>query len=207
MRRISVMRLKALMVDVDGVVVVHPDPKGWSANLERDLGLAPATLQAAFFKPHFGDIIHGRAGLHDRLAPVLMEIAPKLSSDELVRYWFEHDAHLDHGLLGQLAEIRRHGVELHLATVQEHLRADYLWRTIGLHASFDRMHYAADIGWAKPATEFFGEIEARTGFAPAELFFIDDKADNVRAAQQRGWRAAQWTGERRLGELLAEAGI
>ena len=199
--------LKALMVDVDGVVVINPDPKGWSVNLEQDLGLSAERLQQSFFKPHFGDIVHGRAELHERLAPVLAEIAPHLSSETLTAYWFEQDAHLDHDLLDQLAEVRRSGIALHLATVQEHQRADYLWRILGLRDRFDAMHYAADLGWAKPAPEFFAAVEARTGFQPAELFFIDDKPDNIEAARIRGWRGAVWTGRRRLADLLREAGV
>jgi putative hydrolase of the HAD superfamily len=197
------MPIKALMVDVDGVIVVHPDPKGWSVNLERDLGLPAQRLQEAFFKPHFGDVIHGRAELHDRLGPVLEEIAPHLSVEALTAYWFEHDAHLDHGLLDQLAKARAAGLELHLATVQEHRRADYLWRTLGLRDRFDAMHYAADLGWAKPAPEFFTAIETRTGYAGRELFFIDDRAENVEAARSRGWNAAVWTGRQSLAELMA----
>lgn len=69
------MPIKVLMVDVDGVVVVHPHPHGWSANLENDLGLARDTLQTAFFEPHFHEVVHGRAPLRDRLGPVLQEIA------------------------------------------------------------------------------------------------------------------------------------
>lgn len=193
------------MVDVDGVVVVHPDPGGWSANLERDLGLKVELLQSAFFGPHFGDIIHGRAALCDRLAPVLEEIAPHLTCDELCAYWFEQDSHLDRGLLEQLAAFRAQGVALHLATVQEHERAAYLWDAMGLKDHFDAMHYAADLGHAKPAAEFYAAIEARTGYAPADLFFIDDKAANVEAAQARGWRAALWTGQDRLADLIGRA--
>ena len=201
------MRIKALMVDVDGVIVIHPDPRGWSANLERDLGLSASRLQEAFFRPHFGDVVHGRAGLYERLRPVLAEIAPRLRAETLVRYWFEHDAHLDRDLLDQLEQVRSRGVALHLATVQEHERASYLWRTLELRARFDAMHYAADLGWAKPAAEFFAEVERRAGFAPAELFFIDDRAENVDAARARGWHAAVWTGERRLAEVMDEAGV
>ena len=63
------------MVDVDGVVIV-PRPGGWGADLEGDLGLSAAKLQELFFKPHWDDIVLGRAGLHERLAPVLAIIAP-----------------------------------------------------------------------------------------------------------------------------------
>ena len=197
--------MKALMVDVDGVVVVHPEPGGWATHLERDLGLSKAALQAAFFAPHFDDVIHGRAALRERLAPVLEEIAPHLSCDELCAYWFREDAHLDHGLLDQLAQQRAAGIALHLATVQEHERAAYLWETMALKDRFDAIHYAADLGHAKPAPEFYAAIEARTGYAPTDIFFIDDKAANVLAAQARGWKAAVWTGQDRLADLIARA--
>ena len=199
------MRFKALMVDVDGVVIVHPDAQGWSAHLERDLGLPRALLQSAFFEPHWPDIILGRAGLRERLAPVLAEIAPGLSVDRLIRYWFENDAHLYKGLLAQLAPIRAGGVELHLATVQEHERARYIWDELALKQHFDGMHYAAELGWAKPAAQFFRAITARSGFAPDEIFFIDDKQANVDAARGEGWSAALWDGTRPLAALMAEA--
>ena len=198
------MRFKALMVDVDGVVIVHPDPQGWSAHLERDLGLPPALLQSAFFAPHWPDIILGRASLRERLEPVLAEIAPGLGVDRLIAYWFENDAHLDLGLLAQLAPIRARGVKLHLATVQEHERAHHIWNELGLKQHFDTMHYAAEIGWAKPAAQFFRAAAARSGFAPREIFFIDDKQANVDAARAEGWNAAVWDGTRPLAVLMAE---
>ncbi len=199
------MRFKAVMVDVDGVVIAHPDPRGWSAHLERDLGLSKTLLQSAFFEPHWQDVILGRAGLRERLGPVLAEIAPGLGVDRLIRYWFENDAHLDQGLLVQLAPIRAGGVTLHLATVQEHERARYIWDALGLKQHFDGMHYAAELGWAKPAAQFFQAVAARSGFAPDEIFFIDDKQANVDAARGEGWSAALWEGTRPLAALIAEA--
>ena len=197
------MTIKVLMVDVDGVVIAHPHPLGWSANLQQDLGLDRETLQAAFFKPHFADIIHGRAALRDRLGPVLNEIAPHLTCDQLVDYWFANDSHLDHNLLEQLATVRRRGLKLHLATVQEHERADHIWRKLGLRDRFDAIHYAADLGCAKPADAFFAAVEERSGFAPEEIVFIDDKAENVEAARRRHWNAAVWTGKDALDQVLA----
>jgi putative hydrolase of the HAD superfamily len=192
------------MVDVDGVVVVHPDPKGWSANLERDLGLPTERLQEAFFKAHFDDVVHGRAALRERLGPVLAEIAPGLTCETLIAYWFEQDSHLDHALLAELAQVRGRGVEVHLATVQEHERANYLWKTLALDERLDAMHYAADLGCAKPAQAFFTEIERRTGLSGEQIAFIDDKSPNVVAARQVGWRAKVWTGQDRLSSLMPD---
>ncbi len=116
------MMIKAIMVDVDGVLVVHPDNRGWSANLERDIGIPAATLQTAFFEQHWDDVIHGHAALRDRLAPVLQNIAPQVTCDALIDYWFSNDTHVNQTLLAELASIRATGIEVHLATVQEHER-------------------------------------------------------------------------------------
>ena len=195
--------MKALMVDVDGVIVVHPDPAGWSTNLKRDLGLAIELLQEKFFAPNFHDIVHGRAALRERLAPVLADIAPHLTCDQLCAYWFENDSHLDHGLLEQLAAIRAQGVRLHLATVQEHERAAYLWDAMRLKDRFDAMHYAADLGAKKPHPDFYAEIGRRTALAPHEMRLIDDRLENVEAAIAAGWSGFHWTPGSRLAEALA----
>jgi len=189
------------MVDVDGVIIV-PRPGGWAADLEADLGLSPAVLQAEFFKPHWNDVVLGRAGLHERLAPVLAEYAPHLTSQALVAYWFETDARFDEVLLADLARLRRGGVRLHLATVQEHERARHLWETLRLCNRFDAMHYAAAIGWRKSDPQFYAAVEARTGLPPEERLLIDDTPANVEIARSCGWRARHWTGQARLEEVL-----
>lgn len=190
------------MVDVDGVLIKHPDPAGWSAHLERDLGIAQPLLQRVFFERHWDDVIHGRAALRDRLTPVLAEIGPTVSYETFVDYWFSHDAHLDHGLLAELSALRGNGVEIHLATVQEHERADYLWRRLNLRDSFDAIHYAAAMKCAKPDPAFYRAVETATGLAPAAIFFIDDKLANVLAGRGCGWTAELWTGQQTLRALI-----
>jgi len=195
------------MVDVDGVIVHPAHPGGWAERLEADLGLSMAELQRAFFAPHWDDVALGRADLHERLAPVLAQIAPHLSPEVLTSYWFEHDARLDTVLMDDLARLRATGVELHLATIQEHHRARYLWETLGFRAQFDAMHYAADLGSAKPDAAFFRAIEVRTGFTPDDLLLIDDRPSNIQGARTCGWGAQLWDGTRRLSEVLLEAGL
>jgi putative hydrolase of the HAD superfamily len=66
------------------------------------------------------------------------------------------------------------------------------------------MHYAADLGCAKPSAAFYDAIEARTGFSGAQIAFIDDKAGNVDAALACGWRAAVWTRRSSLRALIPD---
>jgi putative hydrolase of the HAD superfamily len=201
----GVSRLKALMVDVDGVIVL-PRLGGWAADLQADLGVSPDELSERFFARHWDDVVLGRAGLHERLAPVLAEIAPHLTSERLAAYWFSKDSVLDYQLLDDLALMRARGLALHLATVQEHCRAAHLWTRLGMKDQFDAMHYAADLGCAKPDPTFFAAIGARTGFAPDQMLLIDDKLGNVEAAQAAGWGGLHWTGEARLPDLMAQLG-
>ncbi len=121
------MALKALMVDVDGVIVRGPHPGWrWDQDIEADLGVKSDDLQRLFFAPHFGEVVFGRADLEERLALALPTFAPHLSPTRLMDYWFAKDARLDNDLLDELALLRKKGVQLHLATVQEHRRAGYL---------------------------------------------------------------------------------
>lgn len=190
------------MVDVDGVLLVHPDERGWSANLERDIGISAPDLHTNFFKPHWDDVIHGRASLRERLAPVLHRISPQVTCDKLISYWFSNDAHINNALLAELASFRANGTEVHLATVQEHERARYLWQELDFRSLFDGLHYAAELGCSKPAARFYERIEARTGFRPQDLFLIDDKIENVEGAIKSGWSAALWTGTDTLQSLI-----
>jgi putative hydrolase of the HAD superfamily len=199
--------VKALMVDVDGVVVHAPDGRRWDADIEADLGIRPEALQERFFRLHFHDIVHGRADLFEKLAPALAEFAPEITAQALVDYWFEKDGRLNHALLEELRPWRAAGYGLHLATVQEHHRARHLWERLALKDRFDAIHYAADLGCAKPDPAFWAAVQQRTGYAPADLLLIDDSPRNVESARAAGWAAVLWDGTETLGAVLAREGL
>lgn len=197
------MAIAAIMVDVDGVVVAHQTDGGWADHIERDLGLSVQSLQKHFFALHWQEVVCGHAGLRARLAPVLLKIAPHLTCDQLIDYWFANDAHLNHELLSDLAVLRQSGIAIHLATVQEHERASYLWAHVGLRDHVDAIHYSADLGCTKPDIAFYKMIEQRTGLEPTQIFFIDDRSENVEGALHAGWAAALWTPKSTLPEVMA----
>ena len=195
---------RALLVDVDGVLIRGrpTDGRPWSAELEADLGLRSEDLQRAFFQPHWDEIVIGRAALAERLVPVLAAIAPHLTPQRLIDYWFSHDARIDGALLADLGLLRQHGLPVHLATNQDHLRADYLMRVIGLSDHVDGIHYSADLGCRKPDAAFFRQVAARLHMAPQDLLLIDDAMENIQGAQAAGWSTIHWTGQRSLAECL-----
>ncbi|ACE89281.1 UNVERIFIED_ORG: putative hydrolase of the HAD superfamily [Rhizobium esperanzae] len=187
--------MKVLMVDVDGVLI-HGRPADGLPHftfLERDLGLRLDLLQQAFFQTHWSEIIIGREALEPRLSAVLAEIAPHVTAATLIDYWFENDSRLDLNLLEELAALRQSGVALFLATNQEHRRARYLMEEAGLGAHVDGIIYSAALGHRKPSPDFFRLASERAGALPGDIAFIDDMAENIEAARQFGWHAAQWT--------------
>lgn len=201
--------MKVLMLDVDGVVVRgRPDDgRPVFADLEQDLGLSAETLQTAFFKRHWQDIVIGRTPLVERLSPVLREIAPHLSAEALIDYWFRDDARLDVDVLSALPRLRQCGMAVFLATNQEHLRAAYLMNELGLAAHVDGMVYSAALGHRKPSPEFYRLAGERAGAEPSDIVLVDDTPDNVDAARAFGWRAVHWTGEVGLEDALASIGL
>jgi len=199
--------IKALMIDVDGVLVSGrpSDGRHWATDLEADLGLSFAILQEAFFKRYWEDIVTGRADLRERMANTLPQIAPQLSAEQVLAYWFRQDSLLDHELLDYLAALRHGGLPVYLATNQEHERARYLMETLGLAAHVDGCHYSAAVGHGKPAPEFFDAVARKVGLPAGELLLVDDSEENVRAAIAAGWQAAHWTGRQRLSALMARS--
>lgn len=200
--------IRAVLLDVDGVLITGRPADGlhWSHDLERDLGIAPELLQRRFFARYWADIVTGRAELRETLVPVLAEIAPAVSSEALLEYWFARDARLEGALLQDIAVLRRDGLTVALASNQEHLRARYLSVRLGLAGHVDHFYYSAAIGARKPDSAFYRHIEQALGEPPEALLLIDDTVENITAARQAGWRAVHWTAPRRFGDLVAEAG-
>lgn len=197
--------MKVLMIDVDGVLI-HGRPQDGLPPftfLERDLGLSPELLQEEFFKPHWSEIIIGREQLMPRLQQVLSRIAPDVSAEALVAYWFENDSRLDYAFLDALARYRADGVRIFLATNQEHMRAGYLMETLDLITHVNCIFYSAALGHRKPSKEFYAQATKGANASASDIVFIDDTLENVEGARRFGWQAIHWTGKATLHDALA----
>jgi putative hydrolase of the HAD superfamily len=189
------MPINALMVDVDGVLVTgRPmDGRHWQSFLHADLGITPDALNARFFAPHWSDIVIGRTDVMTHLPDVLQSIAPRVSPETFLDYWFTNDSRVNPRLLAELSLARASGTRVYLATNQEHLRATYLMETLGLAEYVDGMYYSADVGARKPAAAFFTAVQAAVHLDADALVLIDDTLENVDAARSAGWQALHWT--------------
>ncbi len=200
--------ISGLMIDVDGVLVCGrpSDGRPWASTVENDLGFSVNDLQREFFTPYWDEIVVGRCDLAHHLKPALAKIAPHISYDDFIAYWFENDARLNLELLEELGQQRSVGKRVYLATNQEHVRAAHLVEVLGLGSHFDGIYYSAALGCRKPDSAFFKKAAALSGLAADQLLLIDDAPANVTAARAWGWNAAQWFEGSSLSVTLAKFG-
>ncbi|MBX2853980.1 MAG: HAD family phosphatase [Rhodobacteraceae bacterium] len=72
---------------------------------------------------------------------------------------------------------------------------------------FDAEVISCRIGVTKPDPRIYAWVEERTGVAGGDLFFIDDKPNNVDSARTRGWRPHLFEGWDGLAASLPEVGL
>jgi putative hydrolase of the HAD superfamily len=192
---IVLLAIKALMLDVDGVLVDGrpEDGRHWQTSIEEDLGFSSATLHERFFAPYWEDIVLGRAGLMERLTTAFQNIAPHVTPTTFLAYWFERDSRLVAAFLPELALVRSRGIRVYLATNQEHLRAAHLMGALGLAEHVDGIFYSARVGAKKPDPEFFAKVQAAAALRGDEMLLVDDSIQNIEAAFRAGWQAFHWT--------------
>lgn len=72
---------------------------------------------------------------------------------------------------------------------------------------FDRRYISGHLGITKPDPRIYEILEADTGIAPERLLFADDRADNIAAAEARGWQVHLFEGPDGWADRLVEAGL
>ncbi|MBR9652409.1 HAD family hydrolase [Thalassovita aquimarina] len=72
---------------------------------------------------------------------------------------------------------------------------------------FDQRYVSAHLKAIKPGPGIYAALEQGSGFAPGELLFTDDKAENIEAARQRGWRVHLFEHPQGWADCLVEHGI
>jgi 2-haloacid dehalogenase len=64
---------------------------------------------------------------------------------------------------------------------------DFACETYPFLKDFDRSYISGHLGVLKPEADIYAIVERESGIAPEQIFFIDDKPENISAAVARGW--------------------
>lgn len=72
---------------------------------------------------------------------------------------------------------------------------------------FDRRFISGQMRTIKPEAEIYERLEAESGVVPARLLFADDRADNIAAAEARGWQTHLFEGPAGWAARLVAEGL
>jgi 2-haloacid dehalogenase len=72
---------------------------------------------------------------------------------------------------------------------------------------FDRRYVSGHMGVIKPDPRIYEMVEEDCGVAPERLLFADDRPDNIRAAEARGWKAHLFDGAEGWAARLRAEGL
>lgn len=72
---------------------------------------------------------------------------------------------------------------------------------------FDRRYISGHMGVTKPHPEIYKMVEDDCGIAPEKLLFADDRHDNIRIAEERGWQTHLFTTPEGWADRLVSAGL
>lgn len=187
---------RAVLFDIDGVLVrgyhARPeDQKRWDEKLLADHGIDPERFSEEFIYDVFvKKVLVGQTSLVTALDHVLPRLGYKGSPVAFAQLWVSRHANLDHAVLDIVAQLKaRSDLRLYLATNQDHVRAMWLWETLGLSAYFEDIFYSARARALKPQDRYFDYIKSRIGPQSQPPLFFDDTPKMVVGARSHGWEA------------------
>ena len=185
---------RALLLDVDGVLVIPPRPfslgltslKSAADLLHLNARRRDAT---AFFTGPFQSAITGQVDLKELLIPLMTRLGLEGTPDTLMAEWFAAENHPNTPLLGEVRALRAAGWPIYLATNQERHRLKYLLHDMALGQLVDGEFASCTVGVRKPDAAYFELVQKRLGLLPHQIMFWDDAPGNVEAALVAGWAA------------------
>jgi putative hydrolase of the HAD superfamily len=189
------MDIKAIIFDADGVVINSPGY--FSVQYEKEFGVSNESM-LSFFKGIFQEAVVGKADLKELLQPVLKDWQWRGTVDELLKWWFRAEHHVDEGIVKEIRLLQKKGVKCCLGTKQEKYRAEYIRKDMGFEKIFDELYISCDMGCKKPEEKFFriiqDDLAEKYSVRPEEIMFWDNKEENIAASKKLGWQSHLYDG-------------
>lgn len=205
MSRQSLPRPEAVIFDIGNVLIEWQPEARYDAFVGR--GRREALFAAVDLHTMAEEIDRG-AVFHDtveRTAAAYPEFAPEIRMwrdrwGDLAGPAIEHSVRL-------LRALRRAGVTVF--ALSNFGRENFPVSAAKYEAlnEFDRHYISGRMGVAKPDARIYEMVEEDCGLAPDRLLFADDRADNIAAAEARGWQGHLFDGPQGLAARLVEAGL
>lgn len=198
-------KIEAVVFDIGNVLVE------WQPERFYD-GVVGAARRQALFETVDLHAMNDRIDSGEDFAAVVAQTAntfPDFASEIMLWHdrWSEIAAPAIAGTATLLQRLKRRGIPvMALSNIGEQTFA-MAAQTYPVLGEFDRVFLSGALGMIKPDPAIYAAVEEATGHAPGSLLFIDDKVENIEAAQHRGWQVHHFTGAAALARRLTEASL
>ncbi|MCG6901435.1 MAG: HAD family phosphatase [Rhodobacter sp.] len=199
------MTIEAVIFDIGNVLVEWHPERMFDAVIGRE-------RRVALFADVDLAAMNDRVDLGEEISEVVPELArahPEYHDDIMLWHsnWLDMlkpDIPLSAVLLRAL---RAKGVAVHalsnfgtstLALAEQHFP---------VLKEFDSRYVSGHLRMMKPDPAIYAAVEQGTRVAPAGLFFIDDRSENIAAAKARGWQTHLFETPEGLAERLVAEGL
>jgi FMN phosphatase YigB (HAD superfamily) len=105
------------------------------------------------------------------------------------------------------AALRQRGVPTYLFSNTNELAVGHIRKTFPFFSQFNGYVCSFEHGAMKPDPRLYQVMEHTTGLSGAELFYLDDRAENVAAGAARGWQAVLHETAEKSREAVLAAGL
>jgi HAD superfamily hydrolase (TIGR01509 family) len=174
-----------VIFDLGGVILNF---KGSFGGLSSALGIAQPLLEQSYYR-HADLAACGMISTAEFWKRILNDVQPVNGAAiaDYEEFWTDNFAAIPetHALLRELSGRYRLGImsNTEFGVYERALRKGHI-PTV----PFEIVIKSCDVGIVKPDQRIYQIAQDQTGVTPGEILFIDDRPENVKAAQAQGWR-------------------
>jgi epoxide hydrolase-like predicted phosphatase len=177
-------KIRYVFFDLGGVVLSF---KGGFTTFGKALGIPPATIERAYFA-HADMAAHGVISGEEFWTRIRADL--NLLQDTTIadyqEFWTDSFVPISetHQLLRHLAASHRLGI---LSNTEFGVYERILRKGHVPDIPFEVVIRSCEVGCVKPENRIYELAQERAGVEPHEILFIDDRPENIHAAQMLGW--------------------
>ena len=198
--------IKVICLDLGKVIVDYDPTIPLNALGTRSALSLPEIMQVLTDREPLLLFDRGRYSRSDFYRTMCARLKLDVSTEEFERLWTS--LFLPEPLLPEsfLLGLKRRYRLLMLSNVNE-VHFEFIWKNYPLvHHIEDRL-LSYELGCLKPEPAIYRIAIDRAGVRPQEIFFADDRPENVEAARQAGIVATCFQSEQQLKLALVQAGV
>ncbi|MXZ36101.1 MAG: HAD family phosphatase [Acidobacteria bacterium] len=198
--------IKVICLDLGKVIVDYDPTIPLNALGTRSALSLPEIMQVLTDREPLLLFDRGRYSRSDFYRTMCARLKLDVSTEEFERLWTS--LFLPEPLLPEsfLLSLKRRYRLLMLSNVNE-VHFEFIWKNYPLvHHIEDRL-LSYELGCLKPEPAIYRIAIDRAGVRPQEIFFADDRPENVEAARQAGIVATRFQSEQQLKLALGQAGV